>query len=181
MEIDSKTILIFFLIAVVVIGSFVWYQKYTTLSSRISDITKEYNMAENNISNLSNQLQIINKDYELLKENNTNLQILYSALQSSCNANPTAYTKCSGVSIDILTVTNTVIIYSNPSSQTITNITFTMSDGTVLTPSSQSLNSGAVASYNFIRGGNTSVTANGLCMSLVSVKGTCTTGESCWS
>lgn len=91
----------------------------------------------------------------------------------------TNVTKCGGISIDILSVTSTSIVIANPSSQTITSITLIPNNGTSITGPS-SLASVGTNSTTWTKGTNTSVTAYGLCLSSVAVKGVCSSGESCW-
>ncbi len=90
-------------------------------------------------------------------------------------------TRCAAVSIDILDVSSTRIIYANPSTQALTNIIFTTSDGTSVPTGALTLNVGATNSTTWTRGTNTSVRALGLCQGLTVVRGSCASGESCWS
>jgi FlaG/FlaF family flagellin (archaellin) len=93
----------------------------------------------------------------------------------------TNVTKCGGISIDVLSVTGTTIVIVNPSSQTITSISLIPNNGTAISLGSLSLASAGTNSTTWQRGTNTSVTAYGLCLSSVAVKGACNSGESCWS
>jgi len=91
----------------------------------------------------------------------------------------TNVTKCGGISIDILSVSETAIIVANPSGQTLSSITLLASNGTTIA-SGIPLSVGGTNSTTWARGINTGVTAYGLCLSSVAVKGACNTGESCW-
>ncbi len=91
----------------------------------------------------------------------------------------TNITKCGGISIDILSVSSTVIVYANPSGQTLSSITLIASNGTTIA-SGMSLSVGQTNSTSWPRGSNTGITAYGLCLSSVAVKGACNSGESCW-
>jgi len=92
----------------------------------------------------------------------------------------TNITKCGGISIDVLSVTTTTIVIANPSGQTITNITFLPNNGAAITGPS-TLAPAGTNSTSLPRGTNTSVTAYGLCLNSVAVKGICSSGENCWS
>ena len=99
---------------------------------------------------------------------------------SSVETTATNQTKCAGAYLKIDSVSSTLIYYSNPSSQTITNIILVYSNGTTMTGVS-SLAPGIAASMNLTRGGNTEITVKGLCLSSVPVEGKCTSSDSCWS
>ena len=92
----------------------------------------------------------------------------------------TNVTKCGGVSIDILSVSDTAIAYANPSGQTITSISLIASNGTTI-GSGMNLTAGATNYTTWSRAsGNTGVTAYGLCLYSVAVKGVCNSGANCW-
>lgn len=88
-------------------------------------------------------------------------------------------TRCAVVYIDIYRVDSSRIYYLNPSTQTITDITFYV-DGTTITPTTTSLAPGAAASQTWTRGTNTSVKATGLCLASIPVEGNCRQGQPCW-
>ena len=110
-------------------------------------------------------------------------------------------TKCAGAWINLYKVTNTTIFYTNPTSQTLTGIVAILSDGKQsVTVLDQSLTSGesnftditnsTANSGGLLTGltgimhggaaGNTSVTVRGLCQTVVTVEGSCKSGQGCW-
>lgn len=95
----------------------------------------------------------------------------------------TNQTRCSGIYIDIYKVTSDKIFFSNPTTQALTKINFTTSDGTSL-PANAPLAVGAASSYSWNRTasgtGNTSVTARGLCQDSIVVQGKCENYQYCW-
>ena len=91
----------------------------------------------------------------------------------------TNQTKCAGVFIAVDKVTDTTILYSNPSSQPISSISIAV-DGITITPTTTTLDPGAVASQSWTRGANTSVIVKGLCLASVPVEGRCEQGDACW-
>ena len=93
-----------------------------------------------------------------------------------------ALTKCAGAWINVQSVQNTRVIFSNPNTETITGINVVASGGNV-TPSAGSLAPGATRSFSgagWAIDGNTSVTVRGLCQTLVTVEGKCTNAQDCW-
>jgi len=110
-------------------------------------------------------------------------------------------TRCAGAWINVYSVTNTTIFYSNPNQQTITTLTAFFSDGKQsVTVLDQSLtvgesnfttitnSTGAAGGTTILTGitpagaaGNTSVTVRGLCLSTVTVEGKCRQGQGCWT
>lgn len=89
-------------------------------------------------------------------------------------------TKCAGSYIKIDSATASRIIYSNPSTQTVSNITFITSDGTSVNTTNTSLTSGNVAQTNWTKGTNTSILAKGLCLASIPVEGSCKSTDQCW-
>ncbi len=111
-----------------------------------------------------------------------------------------ALTRCAGAWLNVYKVTNTTIFYQNPTPQTITGIVGVFSDGKQsVSVFDQSLSVGE-SNYTEITNdtgrvggttvgtgitpsgasGNTSVTVRGMCQSLVTVEGSCRTGQKCW-
>ena len=111
--------------------------------------------------------------------------------------------RCAGAWLNVYRVTNTTIFYSNPTTETITGLVAMFSDGkqsaTVLDQSLTPGESNATditkstsesgAAQTGLTGitpgvgspaGNTSVTVRGLCQTLVTVEGKCSTGRLCW-
>jgi flagellin-like protein len=96
----------------------------------------------------------------------------------------TNQTKCAGAWIRIDTVGVNSVLYSNPSSQNVTNIKLYYSDGTTVvttTPLTTSLAPGEAASNVTARGSNTSVTIKGLCLASIPIEGKCDSSGPCWS
>ena len=93
-------------------------------------------------------------------------------------------TQCSGAWININSVKSTLIVYSNPTTQTITNLSLT---GDGMTGSSLSLlgslspGSTAANSTGFNVGTNTTFIIRGLCQSIIPIEGTCKQGQGCWN
>lgn len=100
---------------------------------------------------------------------------------SAVEASTTNQTKCAGAYIKVDSVTNTIMIYSNPSGQIITNINITTNNGNFITPNQTSLSPGGIGTASWSRGTNTSVLMKGLCLVSVSVEGSCESGNPCWS
>lgn len=90
-------------------------------------------------------------------------------------------TKCYGSYIEVDSVTPTLITFSNPSTQIITNINITTTDGKFPTPSSTILSPGGIAVANWTKGTNTSVLIKGLCLSSMMVEGKCDNSQTCWT
>lgn len=93
-----------------------------------------------------------------------------------------ALSKCAGAWINVYSVQSDKVLFSNPSQETIRGINVIVSGGNI-TPSSASLAPGATSSFSgagWALAGNTSVTVRGLCQTLVTVEGKCTTSQECW-
>ncbi len=89
-------------------------------------------------------------------------------------------TACAGARLQVDTVTSSGIIYSNPSSRTITNITVYDGAGRNMTYNASNLVPGAVANVTWARGTNSSISLRGICENTIVVEGACKTGQSCW-
>lgn len=89
-------------------------------------------------------------------------------------------TECTGTSLDVESVTDTGIIYINPSIKKVTNITVYDESGRNLTYNASDLNSGQVGNVTWARGSNASIFMTGLCEGLILVRGNCKAGLSCW-
>lgn len=89
-------------------------------------------------------------------------------------------TNCAGIGLKIESVTDGGIIYSNPGSNTITNITAFDMNGRNLTYNLSSLGPANVGNITWSRGANTSIFMKGLCQTNVPVEGACQSGQSCW-
>jgi len=99
---------------------------------------------------------------------------------TSVETTATNQTKCAGAYLKIDSVTTSLIYYSNPSSQTISNIILVTSGGLTIVPNTTSLAAGSFASASWARGTNTYIIAKGLCLTSVPVEGTCTSSDTCW-
>ena len=94
-----------------------------------------------------------------------------------------ALTRCAGAWINVYAVDSDQVSYQNPTSQTITGITISFSNGTVQTNGDPSLTAGESNTTNITTTGltgNTFVVVRGLCQSAVTVEGSCRTGQDCW-
>jgi flagellin-like protein len=89
-------------------------------------------------------------------------------------------TECTGVSLEVKSVTDSGILYLNPSIKTITNITVYDESGRNLTYNAPDLNAGQVSNVTWYRGSNASIFMAGLCEGLILVRGDCKQGLSCW-
>lgn len=98
-----------------------------------------------------------------------------------------ALSLCAGAFISINSVTNTSVLYSNPNRQTITTVILVFDNGltqvgdTSMIPGESSVTSvstGMTSGNHTTQ--NTSLTLRGLCQTLVTVEGRCTTAHACW-
>ncbi len=89
-------------------------------------------------------------------------------------------TGCAGARLKVDSVSTANVIYSNPSSKTITNITVYDGSGRNLTYNASNLVSGQVANLTWTRGTNTSILLKGICENTIPVEGACENGQSCW-
>ncbi len=105
-------------------------------------------------------------------------------------------TRCAGAWINVYRATNSTVYYQNPTGQTITGLVIISSDGVALQPADPGLTAGE-SNYTTIgvnstvagvsglipggsTSGNISVTVRGLCLSTVTVEGSCKRGQACW-
>jgi len=91
-------------------------------------------------------------------------------------------TRCAGGYINVYSVQSTRVLFSNPTTEAITGINVIVSGGNV-TPSGGSLAPGATRSFSgtgWALDGNTSVVVRGLCQTVVTVEGRCTSAQECW-
>lgn len=92
-----------------------------------------------------------------------------------------ALSKCAGAWLNVYSVDSDQVFYSNPNTQTITGITITFSNGTTQTNGDPSLTVGETNNTNISTiGSNTFVIVRGLCQSVVTVEGKCSTAMECW-
>ena len=98
-----------------------------------------------------------------------------------------ALTRCAGAWLDVFSVTNTTVIYSNPNSQTITNPIIVFSNGNTLVGTDTSLTPGESTVTSVSTGlscgactVNTSIFVRGQCQTAVLVQGKCTSSDACW-
>lgn len=89
-------------------------------------------------------------------------------------------TLCAGARLDVDSVTATGIVYSNPSSRAILNITVYDGNGRNLTFNASNLSPSQVTNLTWARGTNTSILLRGICENSVPVKGECKDGQGCW-
>jgi len=94
-------------------------------------------------------------------------------------------TKCAGAYIKVDRISGSLIIFSNPTTESITSILIIGSNGTSFTPGTATLTPGQVASFTIARTA-TNTTANstyyilkGLCLG-TPIEGTCRETDSCW-
>ena len=91
-------------------------------------------------------------------------------------------TKCAGAYINVYSVDSDQVFYTNPTSQTITGITITFSNGTTQTNGDPSLTPGETNNTNISTiGSNTFVIVRGLCQSIITAEGKCKNTETCWN
>ena len=98
-----------------------------------------------------------------------------------------ALARCGGAWINVNSVQNTTVLYSNPNQVTITSVILVFDNGNTVTgdtsmtsgeSSVTSISTGMVSS-NFTTQ-NGSLTLRGLCQATVTVEGRCTSIQSCW-
>ena len=89
-------------------------------------------------------------------------------------------TQCAGARLKVESVSASGIIYSNPSTKTITSITVYDGNGRNLTYNASDLSPGQVANVTWARASNTSVFMKGICEKTISVEGGCSDGQACW-
>jgi flagellin-like protein len=110
------------------------------------------------------------------------LTTLTGSTTGNVEAQTSNITKCAGASIQINRVDSSRIIFSNPSSQEISSVILIADKGGgTITPSDQILSPGEIGTVSWTRGTNTSVLARGFCLQSVSVAGSCSAGEACWT
>ena len=90
-----------------------------------------------------------------------------------------ALTKCAGGWVNVYSVLNSTVLFSNPNSQTLTGLTVVAGTGQSISVSG-SLAPGASTSASWTAGTNTSVTVRSLCQSTVTVEGRCVNNQDCW-
>ncbi|MBI2543147.1 MAG: hypothetical protein HYW24_03105 [Candidatus Aenigmarchaeota archaeon] len=90
-----------------------------------------------------------------------------------------ALSRCAGAWINVYSIQSTTILYSNPNTQTITNVVITTGDGRLVTGAT-SIAPGGSSSTSWTAGTNTSVAVRGLCQTLVTAEGKCTSAQACW-
>lgn len=88
--------------------------------------------------------------------------------------------ECSGVILKVERVTDSQIVFSNPSSEPITDITVYDDVGRNLTFNVTDLNPGQFTNASWTRANNVTVFMRGLCEGEVIVEGSCEEGRVCW-
>jgi flagellin-like protein len=100
-----------------------------------------------------------------------------------------ALTKCAGAWLDVYSVTNASVLYSNPNSQTITGVVIVYTNGNTQNAADQTLSlgesgvtspTGGIISSPIVSTSNTTIAVRGLCQSTVLVEGKCTNAQQCW-
>jgi flagellin-like protein len=91
----------------------------------------------------------------------------------------TNQTKCAGVYIDVISVTNDTVIFRNPGSQQINSVVCYSSGGENITSGTINLAVGDINSTSWVRGSNSSVICSGTCLN-IGVTGECNSGQTCW-
>lgn len=89
-------------------------------------------------------------------------------------------TACASARLKVEDVTTSSIIYSNPSTKTITNITVYDESGRNLTYNASDLVPSAVGNLTWTKGNNLSIFMRGVCEKTIVVEGRCEQGQSCW-
>lgn len=90
-------------------------------------------------------------------------------------------TACAAVRIKFDRVTDFTVIYSNPSTKPITNVTIYDSSGRNITVIGNiTLQSGQVGNFTWARGANESIFMRGVCEDNIVVEGQCERGQVCW-
>ena len=89
-------------------------------------------------------------------------------------------TLCAGIDIQVDSVADSTITYSNPHSVPITNITVFDMNGGNLTVNAPNLNPQEETTIQWTRGNNESIFLRGICENAVIAEGNCEEGEVCW-
>jgi flagellin-like protein len=89
-------------------------------------------------------------------------------------------TACAGARLKFDSVGTGSIVYSNPTTKLITNITVYDMNGRNLTFNATDMNPGQVSNITWIRASNTSIFMRGVCENAIVVEGQCKTGQVCW-
>jgi len=98
---------------------------------------------------------------------------------SSVETAATNVTKCAGTYLDVIAVTNTSILITNPGPETISNPVCYSTNGTLIDTLGTTLAVGTINSTTWVRGNSTSVICSGTCLN-IGVTGECKQGQSCW-
>jgi len=88
-------------------------------------------------------------------------------------------TKCAGAYIKVDRVASSLIIYSNPTIESITNITAISSEGITVIVTNSTLGPSQTGSAPIGRAGNTSFIFKGLCRG-TPIEGSCASTDACW-
>ena len=99
-----------------------------------------------------------------------------------------ALTRCAGAWINVYSVTNASVFYSNPNSQTLTGVVIVYTNGNsqsatdaTLSPGESGLTSPANGTIPApLHTPNTSIIVRGQCQTLVTAEGKCTNSQDCW-
>jgi hypothetical protein len=120
----------------------------------------------------------------LISSGNIKIQIPTQTTTTTSTYSPSAPSGgggagCAGAYIKVDRVTDSNIIYSNPTTESFTSITIVASDGTTITPDTDNLSPGQAVSQTITIGTSTSFILKGLCHG-VPIEGSCRSGDSCW-
>jgi flagellin-like protein len=89
-------------------------------------------------------------------------------------------TACAGSRLKFDIVGPNLIVFSNPTTKLITNITIYDMNGRNLTFNAGNMLPGQVSNITWTRGSNTSVFMRGVCEGTIVVEGQCKVGQICW-
>lgn len=88
-------------------------------------------------------------------------------------------TKCAGIFIDIISVSETSFMIMNPGAQAINDISCYSGNGTLITSDTIGLSAGGINSTFWTRNDSSSIICGGTCLN-IGVSGECKTGQTCW-
>jgi len=91
-----------------------------------------------------------------------------------------ALTRCAGAHLNVYSVTSTRVNVANPNSVAVTGIDIVAGTGEVAADAIATIAAGSTSGATWTLGTNTSVTARGLCQTLVTAEGRCTSAQDCW-
>ncbi len=91
-----------------------------------------------------------------------------------------ALTRCAGAYLNVYSVTSTRVNVANPNNVAITGIDIVADTGEVASDAIVTIAPGGTSGATWVLGTNTSVTARGLCQTIVIAEGRCTSAQDCW-